>query len=279
MTEPITIAISNLSSAIPIALTTSYQTNWTQWIVSLMLTSAITLWFLWKVVFSNISSPMVLVYLWLYKKRYGRNLVAVINSSEGFFSFDMITTNTYQKLARRLQMLKGKPIDLLLHTPGGDMFAAMMISRLLKAYPGNKRAIIPGYAMSAGTIIALSCDSIHMNPASSLGPVDAQVGMLWKFGPVSGWRELLKFKGKKVADDSFMINHLARQADKETKALMTPLIASHTSNTKCVDAFIKGDVMHGHQYTKADLEAMGFKIGSIPSWANKLFFKLISMEK
>ena len=131
----------------------------------------------------------------------------------------------------------------------------------------------------AGTMLALSCDKIHMNPGASLGPVDPQVGMLWKYGPVAGWEKLLKFKGKKVADDSFMINHLAKQANNETKDFMTPLIMSHTNNKKCINYFIKGDFMHAHQFTKEDLMRMGFDIGGIPNWANKIFFKLIGMEK
>ena len=279
MSDPITIAISNYSAAIPIQLTTLSQTNWSQFAISIIFASLITVYVFWKLVFANRASPIMALYFWYYKKKVRRNLIAIINTSEGFFSFDMITTATYQKLASVLQKLNGRPVDILLHTPGGDMFAAMMISRLLKAYPGEKRAIIPGYAMSAGTVVALSCDKIHMNNSSSLGPVDAQVGMLWKYGPVSAWDKLVRFKGKKINDDSFLINHIAKQANRETKDFMTPLILGHTNNVSCVEDFIKGDLMHAHQFTKYDLERMGFKIGSIPNWVNKLLFKLIAMEK
>ena len=72
---------------------------------------------------------------------------------------------------------KSKGLDLILHTPGGDIAATESIVNYLQSvFPNNIRAIIPQLSMSAGTMIALSCNVIIMGKQSSLGPIDPQFG-------------------------------------------------------------------------------------------------------
>jgi len=64
-------------------------------------------------------------------------------------------------------------LDLILHTPGGDVAAAESLVDYLRSMFGkNIRAIIPQIAMSAGTIVACSCKSIVMGKESNVGPID-----------------------------------------------------------------------------------------------------------
>ncbi|MFN7220099.1 MAG: SDH family Clp fold serine proteinase [Burkholderiales bacterium] len=68
-------------------------------------------------------------------------------------------------------------LDLILHTPGGDVSATeSLIDYLHSLYNGDIRAIVPQLAMSGGTLMALSCSEIIMGRQSSLGPVDPQIG-------------------------------------------------------------------------------------------------------
>jgi len=46
----------------------------------------------------------------------------------------------------------------------------------LEAHPARKTVIIPHYAMSGGTLIALAADEIMMDPHAVMGPVDPQLG-------------------------------------------------------------------------------------------------------
>lgn len=72
----------------------------------------------------------------------------------------------------------GDPIDLLLHTPGGDVDAAEKLIGLVRSATGEEgqlRVIIPDYAKSAGTLMALGANSIVMSDSSELGPIDPQV--------------------------------------------------------------------------------------------------------
>ena len=72
---------------------------------------------------------------------------------------------------------RSKGLDLILHTPGGNIAAAESIVAYLKTlYRNDIRAIVPQISMSAGTMMAMSCREIVMGHQSSLGPIDPQLG-------------------------------------------------------------------------------------------------------
>ena len=70
---------------------------------------------------------------------------------------------------------KDVPIDLIVHTPGGLVLAAMQIARALEAHPAKVTVFVPVYAMSGGTLIALAADEIALGEFSVLGPIDPQI--------------------------------------------------------------------------------------------------------
>lgn len=68
---------------------------------------------------------------------------------------------------------KRKGLDLILHTPGGNVAATECIVNYLQSvFHTNIRAIVPQLSMSCGTMIAMSCNEIIMGRQSSLGPID-----------------------------------------------------------------------------------------------------------
>lgn len=80
-------------------------------------------------------------------------------------------------------MDRTKGLDLILHTPGGDIAATeSIIDYLYSLYEGNIRAFIPQMAMSCGTLLAVSCKEIWMGRQSSIGPVDPQFGSIPALG-------------------------------------------------------------------------------------------------
>jgi ATP-dependent protease ClpP protease subunit len=67
-------------------------------------------------------------------------------------------------------------LDLILHTPGGDIAACeSLVDYLRTMFDGNIRVIVPQLAMSCGTMIALSAREVIMGKHSSLGPIDPQI--------------------------------------------------------------------------------------------------------
>jgi ClpP class serine protease len=71
-----------------------------------------------------------------------------------------------------------RPIDIVLHTPGGLVLAAMQIARAVEAHLAKVTVFVPVYAMSGGTLIALAANEIVLGEFSMLGPIDPQIAGL-----------------------------------------------------------------------------------------------------
>jgi hypothetical protein len=76
----------------------------------------------------------------------------------------------------QLASLEGDAIDVILETPGGLAEIVEDIVQQIRGKFSKVAMIVPGYAKSAGTIMVMSADEILMEPASALGPIDAQIG-------------------------------------------------------------------------------------------------------
>lgn len=88
---------------------------------------------------------------------------------------------------------RSKGLDLILHTPGGQMAAAESLVCYLKALFGKDiRVFVPQIAMSAGTMIALSSKEIVMGKQSNLGPIDPQFGGVSCAGIIEEFEEACK---------------------------------------------------------------------------------------
>lgn len=88
------------------------------------------------------------------------------------------------------EMDRSLGLDVLLHTPGGEISATESLVDYLRAMFGaNIRAIIPQLSMSAGTMIACACESIVMGKQSSLGPIDPQLGGIAAHGVVEEFKK------------------------------------------------------------------------------------------
>jgi len=82
--------------------------------------------------------------------------------------------NAFMAAVHQLDRTKG--LDLILHTPGGDIAATeALVQYLWTIFNKDIRVIVPQLAMSAGTMIACSAKQIVMGNQSSLGPIDPQI--------------------------------------------------------------------------------------------------------
>ena len=89
------------------------------------------------------------------------------------FSIDDSDKNGFMAVIHQLDRTKG--LDLILHTPGGDVSATESLVDYLRSMFDDIRAIIPHMSMSAGTMIAFACRQIIMGKHSNIGPIDPQV--------------------------------------------------------------------------------------------------------
>lgn len=85
---------------------------------------------------------------------------------------------------------RDKGLDLILHTPGGDVAATeSIINYLRQMFETDIRAIVPQLAMSAGTMMACACKEILMGKHSSLGPIDPQIAGMPAHGILEEFEE------------------------------------------------------------------------------------------
>lgn len=77
-------------------------------------------------------------------------------------------------IAEIIQAIDGKSADFLIQTPGGSVDACEKIISVLKKKFDDYRVIVPSWAKSAGTVIALSSSEIVLGLNSELGPIDPQ---------------------------------------------------------------------------------------------------------
>ncbi len=75
----------------------------------------------------------------------------------------------------QLSNITGDKLDIILETPGGSAEIVEDIVEIVRDRFSEVAIIIPGYAKSAGTIMAMAGDEILMESASALGPIDAQM--------------------------------------------------------------------------------------------------------
>ena len=82
--------------------------------------------------------------------------------------------DSFMKARKELQSCK--KIALVIDSPGGYSRCSYKIATMLHRHCGGFIAIVPRYAKSAATLLALGAEKIYMGSDAELGPLDAQVG-------------------------------------------------------------------------------------------------------
>jgi hypothetical protein len=96
-----------------------------------------------------------------------------------------------------LEELHGQYVDILIHSPGGSAEAAETIVEEVRRKFNYVRFIIPSYAKSAATMMAMSGNEILMDEDAEVGPIDPQ--MFTRNGVVPG--EAIKEQFQKASDE------------------------------------------------------------------------------
>jgi ClpP class serine protease len=117
------------------------------------------------------------------------------------------------------------PIDLVLHTPGGLILASDQIAYALMRHPGTVTVLVPHYAMSGGTLVALAADAILMDADAVLGPVDPQLGNpLRGMWPAASVLAALQEPNPNRDDQTLILGDLSRKAIAQVRHTVEELV-------------------------------------------------------
>ncbi|MCC6042703.1 MAG: ATP-dependent Clp protease proteolytic subunit [Candidatus Verstraetearchaeota archaeon] len=157
------------------------------------------------------------------------------------------------------------PITMIIHTPGGLVLAAAQIAMALKAHPAKKTVIVPHYAMSGGTLIALAADEIIMDPYAVLGPLDPQLSDP-KMGAVPAVSVLRVVKEKgidKVSDETLIKADVAEKAIKQIEELVVELVQDKLGKERAeqlAKTLVYGTWTHDYPLTVKKLRELGLPV-------------------
>lgn len=155
---------------------------------------------------------------------------------------------------------KDLPIDLIIHTPGGLVLAAMQIARAVEAHPAKVTVFVPVYAMSGGTLIALAADEIVLAEFSVLGPIDPQIVGL----PAAS---IVRARDSKpiehVFDLTLVLADVSEKALAQVKRGAVELLTSHLDKAAAeslADKLAGGHWTHDYALTATEASALGLPI-------------------
>jgi ClpP class serine protease len=152
----------------------------------------------------------------------------------------------------------GRTIEIILHTPGGLVLAASQIAKALNDHDGRIVAVVPHYAMSGGTLIALAADEIVLDRHSALGPVDPQLGQF----PAASLIEVASMPGRHD-DQTLLFADVARKALRQVEALVNQLLEGRCEPARARDIahlLASGVWTHDHPLMASELEEFGLPV-------------------
>jgi ClpP class serine protease len=200
------------------------------------------------------------------EKARGSRVIVLIHRQEtvGFLGvplFRFIDIEDSEEVLRAIRLTPDdRPIDLVLHSPGGLVLASEQIAYALRDHPGKVTVLVPHYAMSGGTLIALAADEIRLDPAAVLGPVDPQLGDL---PAASILRVVSKKPLERLDDRTLIMADVAEKALRHVKEIVRSLVEGRLDQQAAdtlAEELAGGHYTHDDPITLAEARKLGLPI-------------------
>ena len=198
----------------------------------------------------------------------GSRVIALIHREEtmsflGFPIVRYIDIQDSEEILRAIRLTPPElPIDLILHTPGGLVLASEQIARALRDRPARVTVFVPHYAMSGGTLIALSADEIVMDPHAVLGPVDPQLG---NYPAVSILAVVDRKPVARINDETLILANVSQKALKQVHDAVVELATRRlpVEQAEALSAKLTGGTWtHDYPITVTEARSLGFTVST-----------------
>lgn len=181
----------------------------------------------------------------------------------GFPIMRYIDINDSEEVLRAIQLTDDDiPLDIILHTPGGLVLAAVQIANAIRDHKGKVTVFVPHYAMSGGTLIALAADDIVMSRYAVLGPIDPQLG---KF-PAASLIKVVDQKPIAEIDDETLISaDVGRKAMAQVKTAARALLDRRLPAEQAealADKLASGVWTHDYPITATEAKQLGLAVNT-----------------
>ncbi len=200
------------------------------------------------------------------ERQRGSRVIALIHRQEtfSFLGFPVaryIDIQDSEEILRAIKLTPADvPIDLLLHTPGGLVLASEQIAFALCRHQAPVRVIIPHYAMSGGTLLALAADEIIMDPNAVLGPIDPQIGER----PAASILSVLDQKDlNEIDDETLVLADMARKAMRQVASTAVRILSSHQDEQRAseiAEALSSGQWTHDYPISVDEARELGLPV-------------------
>jgi ClpP class serine protease len=202
------------------------------------------------------------------EKNRGSRVILMVHRQEtmrllGFPLMRYIDIQDSEDVLRAIRMTDDEmPLDIVLHTPGGLVLAALQIARAIEAHKGKVTVFVPHHAMSGGTLVALAADEIVMCEHSVLGPIDPQINQY----PAASI--LAAVQAKPVAeldDETLILADISRKALDQVIAAATDLLAVRMPPGEAAalaEKLASGTWTHDYPIPAAEAKALGLPVST-----------------
>jgi ClpP class serine protease len=181
----------------------------------------------------------------------------------GFPLMRYIDVNDSEEVLRAIHMTDDDvPLDIVLHTPGGLVLAALQIARAIRAHKAKVTVFVPHYAMSGGTLIALAADEIVMCRHSVLGPIDPQIGQ----SPAASLLKVVEQKPiAEIDDQTLVLADVGRKAIAQVRAAARELLTDKMPGDKAdaiAEKLSTGHWTHDYPISAAEAKDLGLPVST-----------------
>jgi ClpP class serine protease len=181
----------------------------------------------------------------------------------GFPLVRYIDINDSEEILRAIQMTdEDIPLDIVLHTPGGIVLAALQIARAIHEHKAKVTVFVPHYAMSGGTLIAVAADEIIMSKHAVLGPIDPQIGQ----SPAASLIKVVEQKPiERVDDETLVMADVGRKAIAQLKQSATDILKKRLPADKAealAEKLSTGTWTHDYPLFAATAKELGLPVST-----------------
>jgi len=210
------------------------------------------------------------------EKSHGCKVLTMIHRREaisllGLPAYQYIDEEDAEQILRWIRKYKDYPLELILHTPGGQLHSSIQIARALRRHPKNTKVIIPHYSMSGGTIIALAANEIVMDKDAVIGPIDPQIGdFIRGMYPAPSWIYAAETKKEKSDDITLVMSDISRKALKFTGNVAKELLegkiqpgpAGESRLDEVVEKLVSGEMIHSTPLSAGEAKEIGLAVST-----------------